>query len=76
MKFFKVANFHQTRKIIDQDDAEICTVTPWAVNKSDLLAAAPDLLDALKLCLGDDAGNLDPETVHLAMEAIAKAEGK
>lgn len=41
---------------------------------ADLIAAAPDLLEALKLCLHDDAGNLEPATVHKAMEAIAKAE--
>lgn len=41
-----------------------------------LIAAAPELLEALKLCLSDDAGDLEPETVHLAMNAIAKAEGR
>lgn len=41
-----------------------------------LIESAPDLLAALKQCLEDDAGDLTPETVHLAMQAIAKAEGK
>lgn len=41
-----------------------------------LIAAAPELLEALKRCLQDDAGDLEPETVHLAMEAIAKAQGR
>jgi len=40
-----------------------------------LIAAAPEMLEALKRCLHDDAGNLEPETVHLAMEAIKKTEG-
>lgn len=41
-----------------------------------LIAAAPDLLEALRRCLADDAGDLEPETVHIAMQAIAKAEGR
>lgn len=40
-----------------------------------LIAAGPDLLAALKQCLEDDAGDLEPATVHAAMQAIAKAEG-
>lgn len=40
-----------------------------------LIAAAPELLQALERCLSDDAGDLDPETVHLAYEAINKAKG-
>jgi hypothetical protein len=40
-----------------------------------LLSAAPDLLEALELCLSDDAGDLEPGTVHKAMEAIRKAKG-
>lgn len=41
-----------------------------------LIAAAPELLVALIRCLHDDAGNLEPETVHLAMIAIRKAQGE
>lgn len=45
-------------------------------NSARLLAAAPELLAALKRCLHDDAGDLEPATVHHAWEVINKAESR
>lgn len=69
-------------KVVDQDDKAICMLTPrknaW---NGDLLAAAPDLLSALRFLLADyvaiEGEKLTGSSVPLAMarEAIAKAEG-
>lgn len=69
-------------KIIDQDDKAICMLTPrknaW---NGDLLAAAPDLLAALRFLLADyvaiEGEKLtgSPIPIAMAREAIAKAEG-
>lgn len=68
----------------DDGETEVCIIPQWigAVDEQDanarLIAAAPDLLDALKgLFLDDAAKHPDafPEAFAAARDAIARAEG-
>jgi len=52
--------------------AQLC---PDAVAVARLIAASPDLLEALKKALTSQ-GSMNSDVVHLCSAAIAKAEGK
>lgn len=74
--------------ILDENDFEICEIDPfdgeWTaehIHKARLIAAAPELLEALKIAHavltnqgGGDGRN--SEQVSAAERAIAKAEGR
>lgn len=62
--------------IVASDGTEIAACHSGIKANARLIAVAPEMLEVLKRCLNDGAGNLEPETVHLAMEAIKKAEGR
>lgn len=75
--------------VTDEQDVTIATVwkqpldpAEWAEANSRLIAAAPEMLDALRLCedaLSDlariDDGTPSVSALNMARDAIAKAEG-
>jgi hypothetical protein len=76
---WKIGSNGASVKVVDAEDKAICMLTPrkeaW---NGDLIAAAPELLDALRWALDqiDDDLDLDHQAaMNAARAAIAKATG-
>lgn len=63
--------------IVEQDGTTVCNPSPMGGRNAALLAAAPDLLEALKAIIGHDAHLLPNKwRVEAARAALAKARGQ
>lgn len=64
-------------KIRAMDESVVCTVGPCEVEaNAHLIAAAPEMLEALKNIIVWDDGNLPGDLIDIAKQAILKAEGR
>ena len=77
-----IDNKHDPTRVLSTDDRAtiVCVVTgpllnPTVEADARLIAAAPELLDALKVCVGYDEARFMPGYKQ-ALAAIAKAEGR